>query len=280
MINKWFVKLTKIALSILLMSISVNMFLAPHDIAAGGFTGLAIIFEKLFNIERSAFLLIGNLAILLVTYIFLGREVFVNTVIGALLLPVFVWLTPHLTLVNDTMLSMIVGSVMFGIAVSTLYRNNASSGGTSIPPLIFQKYFKLNTSVGLFVTDGIVVALNLLVFSVDSFFYAISSIFITSATMTYVESGLNKKKLVYIISEMSNPIKNDILNVMGKGVTIVPVIGGYNNKDMQLLMVTLDSKRYRQLTTIVNSHDDRAFMITDTVTDVHGRGFTYESGTV
>jgi uncharacterized membrane-anchored protein YitT (DUF2179 family) len=175
---------------------------------------------------------------------------------------------------------MIIGSVMFGIAVSILYSNKASSGGTSIPPLILKKYFNLNTSVGLFVTDGIVVILNLLVFSVDSFFYAMSSIFITSATMNYIESGMNKKKLVYIISDVSHSIKDDILNVIGKGVTIVPVIGAYRQKGMDMLMVTLDSKQYQQLVTIVNQHDEEAFMITDTVSDVHGRGFTYESGSV
>ncbi|MCL2698795.1 MAG: YitT family protein [Defluviitaleaceae bacterium] len=277
---KWLKKSLYITLAIIIMSMSVNMFLAPHDIAAGGFTGLAIILEKLYSIERSIVLLVGNAAILLMALVFLGKEMFLNTVIGALLLPVFIRLVPNMTLVNDTMLSMVIGSVLFGIAVSILYGNKASSGGTSIPPLILKKYFNFNTSIGLFVTDGVVVILNLLVFSVDSFFYAMSSIFITSVTMNYIESGLNKKKLVYIISDMSDAIKNDILNVVEKGVTIVPVIGAYTQKDMHMLMVTLDSKKYHQLVAVVNRYDDKAFMITDTVSDVHGRGFTYESGSV
>ena len=277
---KWLKKLFYIILAIFFMSIALNMFLAPHNIAAGGFTGLAIILEELLGFNRSVVLLIGNAAILIITFIFLGKEVFFNTFIGAMLLPIVIGFIPRINLVNDTMLAMIVGSVLFGIAVSILYNNKASSGGTSIPPLILKKYFNLNTSVGLFITDGIVVILNLLVFSVDSFFYAISSIFITSATMSYFESGLNKKKLVYIISDMSDSIKNDILHVIGRGVTIVPVIGAYNQNEKQMLMVTLDSKNYQQLTAIVNKYDEKAFMITDTVSDVHGRGFTYESGSV
>jgi len=256
------------------------MFLAPHNIAAGGFTGLAVILEELIGVDRSWSLLIGNAAILVVTLIFLGREIFFNTVIGAILLPFIIGLVPHKTLVSDTMLSMIAGSVLFGIAVSILYRNKASSGGTSIPPLIFKKYFKLNTSIGLFFTDGAVVILNLLVFSVDSFFYAIASIFITMAAMSYIENGLNKKKLVYIISEMHKSISNDILHDIGRGVTIVPVVGAYNQTQMQMLMVTLDKRGYQKLVAIVNKYDEKAFMITDTVSDVHGKGFTYDSGTV
>ena len=273
-------KTLSIALAIAIMSVSVNMFLGPHNIAAGGLTGLSIILEHLLNTDRSVIILIGNAAVLVCAFVFLGREIFFNTVIGAALLPIVIGIIPHKTLITDTMLSMVVGSALFGVAVSILYYHKASSGGTSIPPLILKKRFGLSTSVGLFVTDGIVVALCLLVFSVDSFFYAVVSIFITSAVMHYIESGVNKKKMVYIISEKNELISNDILSEVGRGVTIVPAIGAYRQNPVKMLMVTLNTRDYRRLLSIVNKYDKEAFMITDTVTDVHGRGFTYESGSV
>jgi len=273
-------KLLYITAAIILISICVNMFFGPHNIAAGGITGLAIILEKLLGFERSVVILVSNVILLAVTFIFLGKEIFFNTVIGATLLPVFIRIIPQITLVRDTMLSMIVGSVIFGAAVSILYFNKASSGGTSIPPLILKKYFNLSTSIGLFFTDGVVVILCLLVFSVDSFFFAVSSIFITSAAMNYIENGINKKKMVYIISDRNESITNDILHDIGRGVTLIPVVGAYKQNNMNMLMVTLNTKNYQQLLTIVNKHDDKAFMITDTVSDVHGQGFTYESGSI
>ena len=98
--------------------------------------------------------------------------------------------------------------------------------------------------------------------------------------MNYIESGTNKKKLVYIISDTNQSIANDVLSDIGRGVTIVPVIGAYNKNKMQMLMVTLDRKDYQQLITIVNKYDEKAFVITDTVSDVHGEGFTYVSGSI
>jgi uncharacterized membrane-anchored protein YitT (DUF2179 family) len=256
------------------------MFFAPHSIAAGGLTGLAIILEQWLGLERSFVIFIGNGALIFVTLFFLGREVFINTVIGASLLPLGIRLVPQITLVNDVMLSMIVGSVIFGVAVAVLYHHNASSGGTAVPPLIFKKFFGLNTAIGLFLSDGVVVALSLFVFSVDAFFYAVSSIFITMITMSYIETGTNKKKMVYIISDIHETIKDAVLNEIGRGVTIIPVIGAYERAEKQMLMVTLDKKDYQKLLQIVDTHDKQAFMITDTVTDVHGQGFTYQSGTV
>ena len=276
----WIKKLLYITGAIILVSVCVNMFLGPHNIAAGGLTGLAIILEQWIGMSRSTVIFVGNGILLAITFFFLGKEVFFNTVIGATMLPFFIGVIPQMTLVSDTMLSVLVGSALFGIAVAMLYRLNASSGGTSIPPLVFKKYFNLNLSVGLFLTDGIVVVLCLLVFSLDAFFYAIISIFITSATMNYIENGMNKKKMIYIISDMHEVISQEILRDVGRGVTIIPAIGAYRNDQKQMLMVTLDKKDYQPVLNIVNKHDKTAFMITDTVTDVHGEGFSYHSGSV
>ena len=280
MLMKWIKKLLYIVGAIIIISVTVNMFLGPHNIAAGGLTGLAIILEEWLGISRSMVILIGNGVLLIVTFIFLGRETFLNTVIGASILPFFIGIVPRYTLINDTMLSMVVGSALSGIAVTMLYSNNASSGGTAIPPLIFKKMFNLSPSIGLFLTDGVVVILSLWVFSVDAFFYAITSIFITSVVMSYLENGVNKKKMVYIISEMHDVIVEEILHNIGRGVTIIPAVGAYRQDEKKMLMVTLDKKNYQQLLTIVDKHDKQAFMITDTVSDVHGEGFTYSSGTV
>jgi len=280
MFKFWVKKLFFITFAVALVAVCVNMFLGPHNIAAGGITGLAIILESLVGFDRSIVVFISTGLILTLTLIFLDKETFFNTIIGAMLLPMFIRIIPHFMLVTDTMLSMAAGSVLFGVAVSILYANKASSGGTAIPPLIFKKYWNLNTSIGLFITDGIVVILSLIVFTIDSFFFAIFSIFITSATMAYIESGMNKKKKVYIISDDYEQIATEIMRDIQKGVTILPVIGAHSKKQRQMLMVTLDMKKYRELLTIVNNLDKSAFVIADTVSDVHGEGFTYESGTV
>ena len=280
MLKKWIKKLIYITLAIALLSVCVNMFLGPHNIAAGGLTGLAIILESWLGIGRSTIIYVGNALVLVLTFFFLGKEIFLNTVIGATLLPIFIGFTPRITLINDTMLSMVIGSALFGIAVSILYHNKASSGGTAVPPLILKKHFNMSPSIGLFITDGIVVLLSLFVFDVEKFFFAILSIFITSAAMNYIENGANKKKMVYIISQFHEDITKDILHQIGRGVTMIPSIGAFENQEKPMIMATMDAKDYQQLLTIVDKYDKEAFMITDTVSDVHGQGFTYESGSV
>jgi len=273
-------KILCIIAAVIGISVAVNMFLGPHSIAAGGITGLAIIFEQLFGISRSVTIFIGNGLILLAALIFLGKEVFLNTVIGAILLPVGIRFIPQITLVHDTMLSMLVGSALMAISASILYANHASTGGTTLPPLILKKYFGINPSIGLLISDGIVITLCLIVFNLDTFFYAILTVTLVAIIMGYIESGINKRKMVYIISDHSEAITNEIQTKLDRGVTLVPIIGAYERKEKEMIIATMDSRNYRDLLDIVKRHDDKAFMITDSVSQVHGQGFTYNSGSV
>ena len=277
---KWVKKILAIVLAVTILSVSINFFLAPHHIAAGGLTGLAIILETLIGWNRSTVVFIFNIAILVITLIFLGKKIFLNTVIGALLLPFLMGVIPSKAILQGVMLSVLFGSVLFGVGVSILFSNEASSGGTSIPPLILKKYFGMNPSIGLFITDSIIVLLSVYVFGIESFFYAIFSIFLTSITMSYLETGLNKKKTIFIISDEKEAILHDILHDVQKGATIVPVKGGYGRQDKEMLMVTLNARDYKQAINIINKYDEKAFVITYNVSDVHGLGFTYQTGSI
>jgi len=278
--KKYLKKAAFIIAAVIGISVSVNMFLGPHSIAAGGITGLGIIFETLFGLDRSITIFAANGLILIAALVFLGKEMFLNTVLGAILLPLFIRFIPQIRLVEDTMLSMLVGSVLMAISASILYANHASTGGTTLPPLILKKYFGINPSIGLLLSDGIVIVLCLIVFNVDAFFYAITSVSITAIAMGYIESGLQKRKMVYIISDRNEAITNDILTKLERGVTLVPVKGAYEQTEKEMLLVTMDSRNYRDLLEIVKEHDKQAFMITDTISEVHGQGFTYDTGTV
>jgi len=280
MVKTWMIKLCFIVFAVALIATAVNIFLAPHDIAAGGLTGLAIIAESFFGWDRTVTIWVGQAVVAVLALVFLGKEIFFNTVIGATLLPVFVAIIPRHQLLEDTMLSMIVGSVLLGVAACTLYHNKASSGGTAVPPLIFQKYFKLRPSIGLLIMDCIVVTLCLLVFDVQTFFFAILSNVITSIVMSQIENGLNKKKCIYVISEKHEAIMAELLTTFERGITVLPTMGAYSKATTPMLMITIGKQHYRQLIEIVNKHDEKCFMVTNVVSDVHGRGFTFESGQV
>lgn len=266
-----------VTVAIAILGVSINMFLAPHHIAAGGVSGIGILAEEALGIDRAIVVLVLNLVMLLLTFFFLGKTIFIRTVIGSMLLPLSLAVVPEVMVTQDRLLSVIFGSALFAVGVAILYKIGASSGGTTIPPLIFKKYFGLNTSIGLLCTDAIIVLFNIFVFGVEEFLYAILSIVITSIVMNYIETGLKRRKAIMIMSETHIEAIKLVLQANSKrGMTVFSVSGGYTGTEKNMLMIVMENQEYPGLLKLINEVDSKAFVIAYNVSEVHGLEFTYQ----
>lgn len=266
----------KIAIAVLILAFSINMFLGPHHVAAGGASGIGILAESAFGINRSIVVLSLNGVVLVLAALFLGKKVFLNTLIGSLLFPLALRVVPQTMLTSDRLLSVIFGSVIFAIGVAILYNIQASSGGTTIPPLIFEKYWGVNTSLGLLLTDTIIVFMSLYVFGFEEFLFAILSLGITSIVMSYIESGVKRRKVIMLISqEHTAEIRNKLKQEVDRGMTVFDVRGGKYDEEKKMIMVVITGQEYPKLKKVIDAIDPKSFMITYNVAEVHGLGLSY-----
>ncbi|WP_157456685.1 YitT family protein [Carnobacterium maltaromaticum] len=266
-----------VTLSLALIGISINMFFAPHHIAAGGVSGIGVLVEQAFGINRATTVLVLNLLMLILTFFFLGRPVFIKTVIGSMLLPISLAVVPEIKVVEDPFLAVIFGSAIFAVGVAILYKIGASSGGTTIPPLIFKKYFGISTSLGLLLTDAVIVIFNIFVFGTEAFFFAILSLVLTSIVMNYIETGMKRRRAVMIMSENHiDAIKVALLENLNRGITVFSVSGGYTGNEKNMLMIILTNQEYQSILKVIDEIDKTSFIIAYNVSEVHGLGFSYQ----
>lgn len=266
----------KILFALVLLGISINMFLGPHHIAAGGVSGIGILLESALGFNRALVIFVLNALMLILAILFLGKKVFLKVLFGSIAFPLVIALVPEVMLTSDRFMSVLFGSGIFAVGVAILYKNNSSSGGTTIPPLIFKKYFNLNPSIGLLATDAVVVSLNLVVFGFEEFLYAIFSILVTSIVMSYIEVGFNRKKSIMIMSEQKlEPLQQALSEKVGRGITLFDAQGGYHQKRKQVLMVVATDQEFIKIKTIIEEIDPEAFVIVNNVSEVFGKGFSY-----
>ncbi|WP_165005943.1 MULTISPECIES: YitT family protein [unclassified Enterococcus] len=274
--NTFVVTYSKIIFALIILGISINMFLGPHHIAAGGVSGLGILLESAMGFDRAMVILVLNLIMLVLALIFLGKKAFFKVLFGSIVFPLVIATVPETMVTSDRLLSVIFGSAIFAFGVAILYKNNSSSGGTTIPPLIFKKYFHLNPSIGLLFTDAVVVSLNLFVFGFEEFLYAILSIAITSIVMSYIETGTNRKKSVMIMSEDSlEEIRLRLSKEIGRGLTLLEAKGGYNRNPKEVLLIVVTDHEFTRVKPLIEEIDPTAFVIVSSVAEVLGSGFTY-----
>lgn len=266
----------KITAALFLLAASINLFLGPHHVAAGGVSGIGILLESALGWDRAAVIMVLNILMLILAYAFLGKGPFMKVLYGSFAFPVAIALVPEYMVAEDRLLSVIFGSAIFALGVAILYKNQSSSGGTTIPPLIFKKYFNLNPAIGLLATDAIVVSMNLFVFGFEEFLFAILSIVITSGVMTYIETGFNRKKSIMILSENHvNEIREAVFDKTARGATLLAAQGGYQQADKQVLLIVASDQEFMQIRQIIEAIDPKAFVIVNNVSEVLGQGFSY-----
>lgn len=269
-------RIVLILASAMILAVSVNMFLSPQHVAAGGVSGLGVLMETTLKIDRSIVVLVVNLIMLVLAALFLGKKVFLNTILGALAFPFFLGVIPEMMVISDRLVSVIFGSIIWAIGVAILYNLQATVGGTTIPPLILEKYFNMSTSIGLLISDAVIVCLSLYVFGLESFFFAVLSIGITSIAMTYIETGLNKKKALMIVTTMDHKeFKQQLNEEVPHDIVIFTVQSGEENvRDTMKLMVVSESE-YPMIKEAISKIDPKAYIMAYNVAEVSDFGLTY-----
>ena len=173
-------KTSVILIGVLFITIGLNWFLLPHDIASAGVGAIGHLVETAFLIPKAITVWVVNITMLTLAILLLGKIIFVKAVIGSLLFPIILEIIPKTALFYSQFLSLIVGSLLFSSGVYTLYTVGASNGGVTIPPIILQKFFRIPVSRGLLLTNLIIVWLNYLVFGWRETVYVLFSIVLSS----------------------------------------------------------------------------------------------------
>ncbi|WP_413517536.1 YitT family protein [Carnobacterium maltaromaticum] len=177
-------KTPMILVGLIFISIGLNWFLLPHDIAAAGVGSIGHLVEINFSINRSLTVWSINLTMLVMAALFLGKLVFIKSVIGSLLFPIILGFVPMFALLSSHFISLIIGSLLFSLGVYSLYSVGASNGGITIPPIIFNKYFRLSISKGLLLTNLIIIFFNYITFGLLETAFVILSIGISTLFIT------------------------------------------------------------------------------------------------
>lgn len=270
LINATWFRTLVILFALELIAIAINFFYAPINVAAGGATGVSILLNAAFGFDRALTVLIINLLMIALAACFLEARVVKNIAFGSLSLPILMHYTPSFQVVDDSLMAVIIGGAVFATGVAMLYRLDASAGGTTVPPMILKKYFNINTAYSLLAIDMLITVFNLFVAGTNAFFLAGFSLVITSMVMRRIETGLDLKQQVTIMSNDYGQAIREALLAEEQSLTIFDVRGGYTDNNREMLMVLVDSQDYGHLIRIIRDIDDEAFVVTTNVTESHG----------
>ena len=274
-----------ITLGIFLMVSGFYFFLIPAEVVAGGVTGLGLVLNEAFGFSISITVLIANMLLLLFGLVVLGKKVFFRSIYGSLLFPAVLYIferfIPLFDLQGDMFISVIFGGALLGVGFGVVLKYGGTSGGTDIPVKILNKKMNIPVSFSIYLIDGIIVALGIIVFFETSGIlgglYALITIYISGRVADVVVVGSNSKKAMQIITDHPDEIKDAIYKAIIRGVTEVSIKCGYTKEKKTMLVTVITRQEYYIIRNIIANIDENAFVYVTPATEIHGDFFERES---
>ncbi len=268
----------------LLYVLGINLFLVPCGFYTGGLMGVSQLLRTLvvdgLGISLGSFdfagiiLYLFNIPIYLVAWRIIGKRFFFSSLICTTLMTVLLSLVPIPAtplLAEDTLATCIVGGYLSGYGIGLVLQAGTSGGGSEMVGLMIIK------KKGDFSVGKINLGINLVVYLCCLFFFNMQVV--VYSVIAAVASSLaidrthtqNINVEVRIISkQFSQQMKEEIMDTMRRGITVIPAKGAYTGQPEEILYMLVSKYEVSQLYHIVSRYDPEAFFVTNEKASVHG----------
>lgn len=269
-----------VTLACVIMSVALNIFYMPNKMLSGGIGGVAVLAYYVAGLPMGATSLICNVPLFFLAYKYMDREYTIGALYGivafSVSLDAFHFLSAY-TIVHDKLLACIAGGVLYGIGAACMYRVGGSSGGTDIIGAIIQKNYSISISTTGFIFNLCLLLASVSYFGIEPVLYTLLTFFVMTKTCNAFTIGFDYKKNVIIISNRHHEIAEEIIKVVGRGVTYLHGEGAFTHQHREILFVVAKLTQLAKIRSICKEIDPDAFMIIHDVNDVFGRGFTLKA---
>ena len=279
--NKWLTYLIDLLFDIvggIFVATGVYNFASAGNFPLTGFTGIALIINRLTAIPMGAMIIAMNIPVGLFCSRILGRKYFFKSIKSMLIVSVLIdYVAPMFPVFSgEKMLAAICTGVFAGIGYGLIYSRGSSTGGTDFITLSIRAK-KPYMSVGTltFSIDAVIVAIGAFVVSKDitGLIYGIIISFIASTVIDKILYGLSAGKMTLIVTDKAAEVADAIDTAAHRGATFLKGQGSYTEKEKDIVMCACSKKQMYLIQDAVKSVDPKAFMIIMESSEVMGQGF-------
>ena len=261
-------------------ALSVKLFVIPANLMSCGTTGMALVVNHLSGIPLSAFILVFNIVMLCIGWLILGRQFAMTTILSSLFYPIALEalnrILGDVQVTDNILLNVIFGGIGLGVSLGMVLRAGASTGGMDIPPLVLNKFFHIPVSATLWAFDFCILLSQMFFHPLEDLLYGILLIIVISLALNKIMLLGTSRTEVKIVSEKHEQIRQAILSQVNRGVTILHGQGGYGRKETEVILSIVSNYELPKVQRLAREIDPNSFVVISQVTEVWGRGFSYD----
>ncbi|WP_423798743.1 YitT family protein [Neobacillus sp. SAB-20_R2A] len=185
MLKKWVI----IGFGTSMIGIGINGFILPFHLINGGFFGISLLANYLWDLNPGIIFILLNIPV----YLFAIKyepNLFIDGLIGAIVSGVMIqfWLPLGGVFHMPILSSIIIGAIIIGIGVGVMLRNHISPGGIDLLALIISKWSKVNVGLVALTIDGMIIISGLLLLKDPKFLYSLVIVTIIGLLISIITS--------------------------------------------------------------------------------------------
>lgn len=264
------------ALGVTIAAVALKLFLVPNHFFDGGVTGISLLVYESYHFNLGLVILILNLPLIVISYYSVGRRFALRTLLSVILLGIALLLIPNTAVTADKLLICIFGGAFLGIGIGLIMRTGAALDGIEVLAV----YTLKKTS---FTITEIILGINIIIFTIAGFrfgletaLYSILTYFTATRCIDYVVEGLQAYTGVTIVSARSEAIKYQLVNKLGRGITVYKGERGFLpgqfdvSADCDIIFTVITRLELRKLKNLVYDVDPKAFVFANTIKEASG----------
>ena len=263
----------------LVLAAGVYFFKFPNNFSTGGVSGLAVILGHYFpGITPGDFVMVINVALLVVGFAVFGRGFGVRTCYCSLLMSGIIWVLERIMPMAQPMTSQPLVELIFAVGLpavgsAILFNMDASSGGTDIVAMVLRKFTSLDIGKALMLSDCVITLMACVAFGMETGLFSILGLMIKSLLVDMVMENINVHKYFHVITANPGPIEEYITKELHRGATEINGAGVYTHEGRTVLLTVMNRREAVLLRRFVKQVDPHAFLLIMNTSEIIGKGF-------
>ncbi|WP_075878060.1 YitT family protein [Merdibacter massiliensis] len=267
--------LIMIACSSLLQTYVIQSFINPANLLSAGFTGVAILLDRIANLcgwyfPTSIGILILNVPVALACYRSVGKRFTLYSSIQFCLTSFLLGFVHFEPILNDVILNVAFGGFLNGMAITLALKANGSTGGTDFISLYVSNKIHKSIWNEIFMFNVCILAIFGAIFGWEYAGYSIVFQFISTRTISTFH---HRYEQITIEATTQHPehLSEEYLTHFHHGMTVLEGYGAYLHKRVYVCKTVVSSYEAHDVVMCLRNADPNVIINTYRTNNFYGR---------
>ncbi len=262
--KRYIITTAAVVASAFLQAFAMQAFLNPVQILSSGFTGVAVLIEKIaslsgFHFSTSLGMILLNLPVAVFCFKHIGKKFVIFSMLQVFLASFFLRFASFTPLFEDPLLNICFGGFIYGGAIVTALKGNASTAGTDFIALYVSNRTGKAIWQYVFVFNAAMLCIFGYMFGWEYAGYSIMFQFISTRTIDSFYHRYKRVTLQITTHDAQAVVKEYVKNYR-HGISVMDGYGGYSGQKMSLLHTVVSSYEVQDIVHLMKQVDEKVIV--------------------